>query len=316
MLTILDRHGLLGQDGRLEASVMLVSMGDHFDWGTTEEREQASQDGLALFAWLASHPPDQVVMLAGNHDLGRVGELASFDDDTFRSAHAEASRAYSHDDREAERELLRKYPALPTAELAARDFATFSTAQRDVVLEALRVGRLAAAHALTGNTLLLHAGVTTDHASDDAFATAAKLNLALAVAARSYDGTPLRIPSLHEPGSAATGEGIGIFYHRPTSGPIEGRRFDPRKIPRGMTQVIGHIGDEKCRELMPDWCTGEPANGALRSLVVDGGRVSYRPGVCDGDTRMVFTDGSMNRTDTGCYELLDLTRMGPLARPR
>jgi len=317
MLGILDRHALLGDDGLLKPEVMLVSMGDHFDWGKPEDRDRASLDGLALFAWLAHHPCDQVVMLAGNHDLGRVGELAAFDDETFLSAHREGLRAYSPRDPEAERALIRKYPALPTAELAARDFSSFSVAQRELVLEALRAGRLVAAHAHAADTLLLHAGVTIDQVSGDAFAIAATLNDALAAAVRSYDGTPLRIPGFHEPGSAATGEGTGVFYHRPTSEPgrLTPRRFDPRRIPRGLTQVIGHIGDEKCRELMAPWAKGEPADGELRTLVVEEDRVVYEAGIGKGASRIVFTDGGMNRTDPSRYALLDLDRMAPLAFP-
>ena len=38
-LSILDHHQLLGDHGRLRDEVMLVSMGDHFDYGTPEARE-------------------------------------------------------------------------------------------------------------------------------------------------------------------------------------------------------------------------------------------------------------------------------------
>ena len=59
----------------------------------------------------------------------------------------------------------------------------------------------------------------------------------------------LAIPGLHRPGDAAHGEGEGVLYHRPTSEPITpesaGRRFDPRCIPPGVTQVIGHIARRK-----------------------------------------------------------------------
>jgi hypothetical protein len=301
MRAILDRHGLLGKTGRLRPDVMLVSMGDHFDWGGAADRERASRDGLALFSWLAGHPPSQVVMLAGNHDLGRVGELAGFDDATFLAAHQEALLSDPA-------QPLEKYPALPTAEIASRDFATFSVAQRDMVLAALRARRLVAALAFDADTLLLHAGVTSDHATGDAPAIARTLNENLANAVSRYDGTPLRIPGFHEPGSAATGEGTGIFYHRPTSGPLTGRRFDPRKIPRGLTQVIGHIGDDKCRELMPEWSVGDPALGAVRTLVVNDDSVVYRSGVHEAATRILFTDGGMNRIPVEQYALLDLSR--------
>ena len=91
-LAILDRHGLLTERGWLAPDVQLVSVGDHFDWGKAHERDAVAQSALRLVAWLAAHPADQVVILAGNHDLGRVGELADFTDATFASAQAEADR--------------------------------------------------------------------------------------------------------------------------------------------------------------------------------------------------------------------------------
>ena len=68
---ILEHHGLLSDRGRLRDDVLLVSIGDHFDWGDPEDRRTAADSGLNLLAWLASHPPDHVVVLAGNHDLAR-----------------------------------------------------------------------------------------------------------------------------------------------------------------------------------------------------------------------------------------------------
>src|SRR5687767_9484685 len=63
---LLDAKGLLGEDGRLRPDVALVSIGDHFDWGPPSAREQAAESGLAILAWLASHPADQATLLAGN----------------------------------------------------------------------------------------------------------------------------------------------------------------------------------------------------------------------------------------------------------
>src|SRR5438270_753903 len=93
-LAILDRRGLLGAGGRLMPDVRLISMGDHFDWGKRSDRRRASESGTMLLAWLAAHPADQVTLIAGNHDVGRVGELAKFDDRGFESTQAEADRAY------------------------------------------------------------------------------------------------------------------------------------------------------------------------------------------------------------------------------
>jgi hypothetical protein len=298
-------------------------MGDHFDWGAAAEADQASADGLALLAWLASHPPDQVHLVLGNHDLARVGEMSGFDDATFREARALAATAYATHDAAAEAELLRRFPA-PSAEVAARDFASFTVAQRELVIALLRAKRFRLAFALNREVLLTHAGVTTENLAavetGDAEAIAAALDRRLDEAIAAWMGSPFAIPGLHEPGSAGHGEGGGILYHRPTSEPITlanaSRRFDPRKLPRGITQVIGHIGDEKCRALMPAWSVGEPTDGALRTLLTNGDQVRYATGVhpaAKDEARVIFTDGTMRRARAGAYEVLDLDAMSPFA---
>src|SRR5690349_20656807 len=90
VLEILDRHDLLGDDGRVHPRAQLVSMGDHFDWGAPDERSFAGESGYALLAWFAAHPREQVSILVGNHDLARVGELVPFDDARFAAARSEA----------------------------------------------------------------------------------------------------------------------------------------------------------------------------------------------------------------------------------
>jgi hypothetical protein len=212
VVSVLHAHRLLGEDGLLLPDVGLVSMGDHFDWGSAAEAERAAADGVAFFAWLLAHPPDQVCLIAGNHDLGRVGELASFDDATFAVARARARVAYDAKDAELEKALLRDYPALPTSELAARDFGGFCEKQRQLVEQALSAGRLVAAKAWNDRVLLLHAGITSDEldvlgVADEertsALGIAAALNAALHEARARR---PLRLPGLHEPGSATYGE--------------------------------------------------------------------------------------------------------------
>ena len=54
--TILDHHDLLGKNGRLSPDVMLVSMGDHFDWGGPDDRDRAQKGGAQILSWLAAHP--------------------------------------------------------------------------------------------------------------------------------------------------------------------------------------------------------------------------------------------------------------------
>ena len=333
-LGILDRHGLLGDAGRLREDVALVSIGDHFDWGGPGRREEAARSGLLLLAWLAAHPPDQVALIAGNHDLARVGELVGFDDASFAVARAEADRAYrgGATDPGAQARLLERFPALATAETAARDLATFRTEQRTLVTSLLRAGRFLLGLAADDDLLLCHAGVTIDELAAldlradrqrDARSVAFALNEAFDAAVDAWDGRePLGIPRLHRPGSAAKGEARGVLLHRPAhresdskqdlyEGPPR-RRFDPRWLPVGLTQAIGHIRDKKCRELMGPWSDGAPPrDGPLRHLRVSGETVRYARGLPDGDdpraATLVFLDGGMNfLADATDYELLDL----------
>ena len=160
VMSVLAAHGLLAADGRLHDDVSLYSMGDHFDWGGLAEADAAREDGLALLAWLASHPADHVHLLAGNHDLARVGELVGFDDASFREAQALAVPIYIAKDRAAEERFTARFAALPGAEIAARDFASFSSAQKALVERVLRAKRFRLAYALGAEVLLTHAGIT------------------------------------------------------------------------------------------------------------------------------------------------------------
>jgi len=335
-LDILAHHGLLGADGWLRPEVRLVSVGDHFDWGKPHEREAVAQSGLALVAWLAAHPADQAVMVLGNHDLGRVGELAGFTDATFAAAQAEADRAYGagHTDEALEAAFLTRWPQVPSAELVARDFGNFRELQRVWVEHLLRARRFRTAYAAGPGLLVLHAGVTHEDLDvvglpaarrSDAGAVADALNAAVDAAVAAWTGGPLEIPGLHRPGDAAGGEGVGIFYHRPSlkaddAGKVRQtprRRFDPRRLPAGLTQVVGHTRDKRTRELL-----GFPAqdarDGVVRHLVTDGVRVDYAhgapPPVGPGQAVLVFTDGGMRECPPREFELFDLeTRVGARA---
>lgn len=323
-LGILDRHHLLGEDGRLRADVRLVSLGDHFDYGHAEHRERAAAEGEALLSWLAAHDATQVTILLGNHDLARVGELAGFSDDRFLAAHREARRLY--DSNADATDFLAQHPSVPGAECLARDYACFTASQRVLVTELLRTRRLRLAHAHAG-LLLVHAGVTVDDLdrlgleAHDAATVANGLNAFLDGRLASWSDGPLDLEPLHQTGSAARGEGRGALYHRPcdpsTQAPekLEGpprRRFDPRRLPAAFPQVIGHIRDGKCRELMPAWSpAGRGVDGPLRSLVVEGESVVYRPG-CQPGARLYFADGGMLHA-AKTYELFDLDRRAPLA---
>ena len=326
-LSILDRHGLLTEEGWLAPEVQLVSVGDHFDWGKTHERDAVALSSLRLVAWLAAHPPDQAIILAGNHDLGRVGELSDFTDATFAQAQAQADLIYDGDDTDElrERDFLARFPQVPTVELVSRDFGTFREEQRTWIAHLLREHRLRVAYAAGADLLVLHAGVTREDLAtlgvpeaqqSDARAVAEALNRALDAAVDAWRTGRLTVPGLHQPGSADLGEGRGIFYHRPSLRPEEAertrptprRRFDPRRLPPGLTQVVGHTRDKRSRELLR--LPGEVRDGVLRHLVLDGERVAYAHGTPQetrpGEAVLIFTDGGMRESPLEAYELLDL----------
>jgi hypothetical protein len=336
-LALLDRQGLLGPDGWLSPEVQLISVGDHFDWGKAHEREEVATSALRLLAWMAAHPADQAVLLLGNHDLGRVGELADFTDARFAAAQVEADRIYQGDDTDEarERDFLTRYPEVPNVELVTRDFGTFREVQRDWVAHLLRVGRFRVAHAAAEDLLVLHAGVTREdlrmmglpearwaHAPSVADA----LNRALDAAVAAWKGGPFSIPGLYQPGSAAYGEGRGIFYQRPSLLPEDAahraatprRRFDPHRLPPGLTQVVGHTRDKRSRELLALPREGA-RDGVLRYLVADGSTLHYHAGtpppVSPHEAVLIFTDGGMRESPLEAFELLDLDTRAP-ALPR
>ena len=319
---VLDHHGLRGADGRVKPDVTLVSLGDHFDWGKPTEAAKAADNAERLVDWLWSHDPEQVVMIVGNHDLGRVGELAPFDDESFGRARAEASIVYvdGKTDREGERAFLERWPTLPTAELAARDFSSYRVAQRDRVTELLRAGRFKLAWAPDDDRLFLHAGVTAPQLraigidpTSGAKAIADALNQCMKDAVDAWLGPPrrLEIPGIHRPGDAEYGEGDGILYHR-AAFEVKARRYDPRELPLGIAQAIGHVRDKKSRELLGTHWTdaGPPEDGPLRHLVTNGHDVHYARGIPDrinpSLATMLFLDGGMNHTTADRYEILEI----------
>jgi hypothetical protein len=343
-LEVLDRHGLLGGDGCLRAGVRLISIGDHFDFGGLEVWEQAAQDGWHLLAWLAAHPPEQVVILAGNHDLARIGELAGIDPERHRAALAAAQEVYADGETDSAREpgFLEAFPEYPTAQVCARDLACFRPEQRELVLRLLRTQRMRVAEPLGYRVLVLHAGVAQDHlaylglppeAWTDTDRVAGSLNRALAEAVAAWDGGALDIPGLYRPGAAATGEGGGIFYHRPAhpdrvpedppldevtpeTPPARRRVFDATRLPIGLTQVVGHVRDYRCRDLLEPWAIPEIAgDGPLRHLDWDGTIGTYAPGSpgpgSEAVARVVFTDVGLNYGEPADLQILDAVSLRP-----
>jgi len=326
---VLAAHRLLDGE-RLRADVQLVSIGDHFDWGPPEARREATADAFQLLEWLASHPADQVVLIAGNHDLARVCELWSFPDDaTFTAARQEADEAYRRGevDRDRQATFLQRHPSFPTAESLSRDFSCFSVAQRELVTQLLRTRRFRLAHEHHG-LLLVHAGVTVDDlalvglAADTAAGVAHGLNTFLDQRVANWRSGPLDLEPLHQSGDARRGEGRGVLFHRPVNparakpGQLDGpprRRFDPRRLPPRLVQVVGHVRDKKCREELAGWCEPGSVDGPLRSLAVEGDVVRYQLG-CLPDARMIFIDGGMLHARADDYELLDLDRRQPTSK--
>lgn len=344
---ILAHHDLLTDAGRLRDDAQLVSIGDHFDWGRPDQRDDARTSGLHLLAWLASHPADQVVILAGNHDVARVSELATVTDAHFATMQTAADRvrdAPPHAAPALLADFRRLAPTIPDPELIFRDLASFTERQRDLVRALLATGRLRAAHAAAGNLLLTHAGLTVDDLDavgvppadrSDATAVADVLNAAFdAAVARWLDAdpaTPFTWPGLHHPGDAR-GEGRGIFFHRPSNprhetdadlfgGPVR-RRFDARRLPIGLTQAVGHTEDRKCRDMLGPWADdADAAHGILRHLRTDGrDAVRYAHGTprdaAPDTATLLFLDGGMAKRPADGYALLDLVTHRPYSPSR
>ena len=328
-LTILERHGLLGDDGRLADDVHLVSIGDHFDYGPATWRGLAASDGFELLAWLASHPRDQTTIVLGNHDLVRIDQLATYDLPSFDRARADADRAYNGGERiEAlERAFVARWPQFTDSESIARDYSTFTVKQRGLVGMLVREQRAVLGYAHSPTLLLVHAGLTRSDLKligapeNDATAIAAALEVFLQQAVAKWSAGGIDLLPLHRPASGVNGPTRGCFSHRPANpahsepgdffGPPR-KRFDPRELPGGITQAIGHIRDNKCRALLGEWAVAEPTiDGPLRSLTVDGSTVRYARGL-QADPRLIFLDGGMSTGQVETYELLDLDTLAVL----
>lgn len=312
---LLERHGAIDPTrDRLADDVVLVSIGDHFDYDHRDPGT-ASREGLTTLRWLASHDPEQVVLLLGNHDAARVMELATISDDEFSCAREAAHRMTAHD-------FALAYPALPAAGVVGRDYASFTGEQRALVMELLLAGRFHLAvtgELLDGRTALVtHAGVTAREvallgvpAEPEPIRDALEAHLAAAVERVATDWergalAPLSLAPLHVAGPPGE-EGGGLLYHRPsnpTSGSIfhtdRPRRFDPRALPP-ITQIAGHSGHAKCVHELAEWCApGAHArkHGGIRTLRVCDGVVCYDLGVAPpvtGAADLILVDGELRR---------------------
>jgi len=333
VLEVLDRHGALA-GGRVAPDVVLVSIGDHFDYDQ-HDPVAAGAEGVALLRWLASHDRDQVKILLGNHDASRVMELARFDDD---ARFAEARTLARGNDETA---FVARYPDVPTPGTVGRDFASYSTEQRALVIELLLGGRFRlalVAELADGRTALVtHAGVTTRelallgvHAEPFAIAAALERSLAQAVDRvrpqweRGVHTAALSLEPLHLAGVAGE-EGGGLLYHRPsnperpdasTFSPTRPRRFDPRTLPPGVTQIAGHNGHAKCMHELGDWVqpgARARAHGGIRTLRVVAGAVRYDLGVApparEDAADLILIDGELRRVAASDFALLEVRRL-------
>ncbi len=338
LITVLDRHGAIRGD-RLASDVVLISIGDHFDYDLNDWH-QAGQEGLRFLRWLASHDDAQVRLLLGNHDASRVMELVAITDERFAQARAFA-RSLDGDDAGGAK-FLAAFPELPTPGLAGRDYASFSVEQRTLVMELLLAGRFQLA--LTGalpcgrDVLLTHAGVTNRElamlgvsAEPRAIATALNAHLTGAIHRVRTDWTcgiptPLSLEPLHVAGIPGE-EGGGLLYHRPTNPehaeadrrwqlvPARPRRFDPRTLPIGLVQIAGHTGHNKCLSELGTWST-EAAHrrkhGGIRTLRLAGQTVTYDLGVAEPATDvadLILIDGEIRRVPADEVALLPLAHV-------
>jgi hypothetical protein len=328
-LAMLEHHGLLGDDGMLAPDVGLLSIGDHFDY-PAPTLERSRRGGLALLRWLAEHPPDRVSILLGNHDTSRVQELVGASDERYARGRVVAEEVrhlerahgkHSEVALEARRRFHAAFPELPVPGLVERDYDSYSTAQRALVMALLLGGRvrLAAVGRLAGeerSLLLTHAGVTLrdlrqmgleDERSPEVIASSLNRRLDEAVARvrpawERGELLPLDLSPLHYPGDADQ-EGGGLLYHRPANpdrpGGVERppdpawemhaerpRRFHPLELPAGLVQVCGHSGHRKCLQELVPWVTARARAmtlGGLRTLRAGAGGIVYDAGLEPGD---------------------------------
>jgi hypothetical protein len=332
VLDVLDRHGaLVGK--HLADDVTLVSIGDHFDYDH-KDPVTAGREGLTLLRWLADHDRDRVHILFGNHDAARVMELATIGDDEFAAARALAVEIDAGARLPAE--FRTAFPTLPPHGVIGRDYASFSVAQRTLVMEMLLAGRFRIAlvgHLDGREVLVTHAGVTTREvemlgvaAEPTAIVDALERHFAAAIDRVRPDWQrgatmPMSLEPLHFAGGEGE-EGGGLLYHRPsnpTSGstfhPTRPRRFDPRTLPRGLAQIAGHSGHAKCIAELGTWVTDAARarpHGGIRTLRVLGeDQIVYDlgvapPDVAAGAASLVLIDGELRRVPAEEVALLAL----------
>ncbi|MEO8554002.1 MAG: hypothetical protein ABI678_28705, partial [Kofleriaceae bacterium] len=267
-------------------------------------------------------------------------ELAGASDAEFAAARAlaleleETKRLEGRDAakrREAE-EWLPRFGNLSTYGICARDYASFTEEQRELVAELLGAGRfhLATTGALADGreVLLTHAGVTMREVNllgvaptPRAIADALEQLFAEAVATRR-PGQPLSLEPVALAGSPGEEAG-GLLAHRPTNPAREGadptweldperpRRFAPQELPADLTQIAGHTNHASCLRELAAFATPEARarrHAGIRTLratadaaIYDLGILPPLPGAAD----LILIDGEL-RDPANRAELLVL----------
>jgi hypothetical protein len=337
-LGILRTHDLIDDaTGSLREDVGLVSIGDHFDFQSHDDKplDATGRDGADILRWLAGHPAEQVVILLGNHDTARVMELAFESDDTFAAARALALECKAEEPPgEKTREFVARFPRIPTPEVAYRDNSAFAVDQRKLVQDLLLAGRvrLACLGKHGGKPVLLtHASVTdvqveqlgvAPDAAEIVDALEAHLRGAVARVRGAWERgelAALDLAPLHVPGGGGR-EGGGLLYHRasqnadPTGSdaPVARRKFHPSELPRGLVQVQGHCGHHKCKEELAKWLgpgARSRVRGGLRTLTAAESSIVYDAGIAparDQDATVYFIDIEMNHPTVSDFPLFEL----------
>ena len=301
-----------------------------------------SGEGVRLLRWLADHPADQAIILAGNHDVARVMEFAGMTDERFGAARTmaeEVVRLKKENPSQGvalEEQFSKSYPELPPSGVVGRDYRSFTVEQRALVQELLLKGRMRLAQAglKRGRPILLtHAGVTEGDlkilgipAERDPVKIARRLNEELAQAVSCVRGAwqrdgaaALDFKDLHKAGRNGQ-EGGGLLYHRPAcepdktkpAPPLAPRRFQPQELPRGLVQACGHTVHGKCLGQLEKWAEG-PAKSKdlreLRTLRVNGSKTTYEAKdapAMDGEAVLYMIDGAMDHVPAENYALLEI----------
>lgn len=347
---VLEHHQLLNQAGNIADDVHLISVGDHFDYGMESTREAAAE-GLAILRWLTAQPRSRCTVLLGNHDTVRVMELMQLASNSDFERAQVTARALYHKKKEVagalssddEVAFRRNFPTIPTIGYAARDYSAFAVEQRELLMQVLLQERVALAAAVTLTdgraALVTHAGVTTRETAMLALDTTATPHM-IAAALNAFlrervgrvraawmrdERVPLDLAPLVV--TSPDQESGGMLFHRPCNPDREGadrawelfqaapRRFDPRTLPTGLVQVVGHTGHRKCLQMLGSWVTTEAAAhkvGGIRTLLVVADVVRYHLGCLPPLTTaasgadLIMIDGEMRAVPPSEYQLLQV----------